>query len=311
MLTSRSPPANLSNHLGRLFARATASAWRRTGLAIFRITVGCLLLLRWGPALPGAGHLASLGRIAFAHGGDGWFQGTAVRLCASNVGIAGLIGLIALGGLCLATNMRPRLATIVVWLALLAVFRGFPDLASPGDHFIIGVLPYLILVGPSGRPVEGRFWVWLHNVAVVGIVAQGAILVFLTAFARAHALSWHNGTALYLIAQHHQSPASLPVQDLTRNPVIATALTYSVLLGGLWYPIFSALGWRVRGVAVGAFCAVQLVLCFLPPLTHLSLLIIGSSSTLLSDSHYDLMGRVAANLRRHLRGAASPRRASD
>jgi hypothetical protein len=302
---------DLANHLDRLFDRATASAWRRTGVAIFRVVVGCLLLLRWAPALPGAGYLASLGRVAFAHGRGGWFHAEATRVCASSVGVAGLSGLIALGGLCLAINMRPRLAAFVVWIALLIVLRGFPDLATPGDHFIVGVLPYLILVGPSGRPVEGRFWVWLHNVAVVGLVAQSAILVFLGAFARAHALSWHNGTALYLIAQHHQSPASLPVQDLTRNSVIATVLTYSVLLGGMWYPIFSALGWRTRGVAVGAFCAVQLFLCFLPPLTHLSLLIIGSSSTLLSDSHYDLIRRAAVGLRRHLPGAALPRRASD
>jgi predicted DCC family thiol-disulfide oxidoreductase YuxK len=276
---------------------------QRRGLRIMQVLLGAVLLFKvviywpiadglWGPNGVAAGQTfvplfgARAGRmldLVFTSG-----AGTHAVLAAIGLGAVGLIvGRRFYFSICLA------LAGFSLLYWRLPFGQGDDDL----NRFVLAYLLLTLPLRAEARPESFR--VWLHNIGVLAIAAQVAILYFIAGFAKAYGEQWQHGTALYYGAQSALFSSS-QLEHLVRVPWVVALGTYISVIYPILFPvaILSPLRvpWLVWGMMFHLFTAV------LMGLWAFGMLMIGMDLFLIADREYAAFGRW---VRARLRGAGS------
>ena len=154
---------------------------------------------------------------------------------------------LVLAAICLTLGFGTRLASIVVWIGLLAFTRRNPYLANSGDVYMRVVAFYLILT-PAGASLSLRRWLrerdrfWefpRRSPWGLRLLQMQVSILYITAFWDKVSLGsyWNNGTALsYVlrIADVNRFPTPLfPTNSLPINLMTYGTLAVELSLGVL------------------------------------------------------------------------------
>lgn len=258
----------------------------RIGGRIAQAGVGALILFRlatesrraaylWGPDGIAAGSMRwqfgdALGRVL-----DGVFTSVA--------GVHALLGVLALSALALVAGRATRLASLTALLTFVMLEQRNSLVGDGGDNIARVVLVFMpLLLAPRERAPSGGVRVWLHNLAVVAIIAQVLMLYETAGFMKAAGERWHHGTAIYYISQVDLfwHPAA---KGLARSPLVAVA-TYATIFHQLMFPVAFVSRLRLAWIAVGM--SFHLGIAAVMGLVPFSTVMMGLELALLSDHDY-------------------------
>lgn len=277
----------------------SAAPRHRHGLVVLQRAIGVLILFRVATEMPFASYL--WGPNGIAGGSTAVTFGPGVgsildRLFTTEFGTRLVLVTQALGGLGLLLQYRTRLATVVTWFAFFVLGQRLPELNDGGDNIATLALTYMAFTLPmDAKWKPGNLVVWMHNVGVLAIAAQVAVLYFVSGFMKMNGSTWHHGTALYVISQVEwfSHPAT---REMFKNPLIVTVATYSTMLFQVWFPLAILTSFRRAFVAVGILFHVGIAVTM--GLVTFSTVMIGLELFLISDADY-------VRLRASLGGAAT------
>ncbi len=210
------------------------------GVRVLQVAVGAMLLFRlftegryaaylWGPRGLGSGSMIPLfGNLA---------GGRLDRLFTTQTGTDAVLLILGIGALGLILGYRTRVATGMALFGFLLLEERLPDLPDGGDNIARLVLCYMLFLIPCGsKRLRGSLSVWVHNIAVLAIMLQVAVLYGTAGLAKAYGDLWHHGTAMYYISQVQWF--SLPaMRQAFKNAWIATLSSYAPVLYQVWFPI--------------------------------------------------------------------------
>lgn len=268
----------------------------RTGLRVLQFAIGALLLFRvftearfaaylWGPD--------GLGWGSISHVVGPELGALLDRAFATQAGTVGVLFALTLSGLGLVLGYQTRLASAVALVAFYLLQSRLPELGDGGDNLAQLALTYMVFALPAGaKPARGSVAVWLHNIAVVAIIAQVMVLYATSGMMKAFGDKWHYGVAMYYISQvaWFSEPA---MRGMFKNPLITLVSTYVPMFYQVLFPvaIFSRvkLAWLALGVVFHLGIAVFM------GLVTFSAVMIGAELFLITDDEYVwLRGRVQA-----------------
>lgn len=280
----------------------TVEPHQRRGVRVLQVAMGLMLLFRvytetpfysflWGPRGVGSGSTAPiLGRRI---GGllDGAF--------ATEMGALIVLVVLALGAFGLVLGIFPRLATALALVTFFMIEQRLPELPDGGDNIARIVLMYmLLLLPPKSKPAPGTLSVWFHNLGVLAIGIQVAILYTISGLMKSYGYTWHHGIAMYYISNVEWF--SLPaLREIFANPFVVTIATYVPMLYQLLFPmaILSRvkLPWLFLGIVfhLGVACTMGLV--------TFSTVMIGLELFLVTDLEYTAIRGHCESLAAHLR----------
>jgi hypothetical protein len=279
------------------------------GVRVLQIALGVMLLFRaftegpyaaylWGPRGLGSGSMIPLfGNLV---------GGLLDRLFTTQTGTDVVLLVLSVGALGLILGHRIRVATAMALFAFFLLEQRLPDLPDGGDNVARLVLGYMLFVIPAGgKPLRGSLSVWFHNIAVLAIMLQVAVLYGTAGLAKAYGELWHHGTAMYYISQVQWF--SLPaMRQMFKNPWITTASSYLAVLYQVWFPIAIISPLRRTWIAIGIFFHFGIAI-FMGLITF-STVMIGLDLMFISDREYakieDVMRRALTLLVARLRDIA-------
>ena len=274
---------------------AARAGWRwladhphqRTGLRIVQIVVGADLLFKTAVYWPLADALWGPNGVA-AGRSFGWVLGPragrmADLLFATSAGTHALLAAIGAGAIGLIAGRR-FYASVALALAGFSLLYWRLPFAQGDDDLIRFVLAYLLFTLPPRAPVRpGTLRVWLHNVGVLAIAAQIAIVYFIAGFAKAYGEEWQHGTALYYGAQADLYSSPL-FHRITQVAPVEAAGTYISVVYPVLFPVAILspfrVPWLVWGMTFHLFTAV------LMGLWTFGMLMIGMDLFLIADREY-------------------------
>jgi hypothetical protein len=206
------------------------------------------------------------------------------RIFASEVGTLAVLGVLAVGALGLLAGYRTDVATALALGAVLLLEQRQPYLADGGDLITRLVLIYLLFVLPVGaKPAHGSVAVWLHNVAVLAIGLQVAVMYAESGLIKAYGEKWQHGTAMYYVSQLEWMFLR-PAREWFKDPLLTTMGTYVSLLYEILFPVAIVspikLGWLGFGLLL------HLAIGILMGLTTFSIVMIGLLLFFISDAEY-------------------------
>ena len=268
------------------------------GVRVLQIAIGAMLLFRlftegpyaaylWGPRGLGSGSMIPLfGNL---------FGGLLDHLFTTQAGTDAVLLLLGIGALGLILGYRTRVATAIALFAFLLLEQRLLDLPDGGDNIARLVLCYMLFLIPSGaKRLRGSLSVWFHNIAVLAIMLQVAVLYGTAGLAKAFGDLWHHGTAMYYISQVQWF--SLPaMRQMFKNPWITTASSYMAVLYQVWFPIAIISPLRRFWIAIGIFF--HLGIAIFMGLVTFSTVMIGLDLIFISDGEY---ARMEQTIRRAL-----------
>jgi len=219
-----------------------------------QVLLGCALLFKaiiywpladalWGPNGVAAGQ-SYVGLFGARAGGvlDAVFRtsaGTHTVLAAIGLGALGL-----LAGRSFYASVFLALAgfSLLVWR--LPFSQGDDDLTRLALTYMLLTLP------PRAQVPPGALRVWIHNIGVLAIAAQVAILYFFAGFAKGFGEEWQHGTALYYGSQSALFSSPL-FQHITQSPWIVTPGTYISVVYPIMFPVAILSPFRVPWLVWG------------------------------------------------------------
>jgi len=245
----------------------------------------------WGPNGVAAG---SSFTPLFGHAAGGLLD----AVYRSSAGTHAVLVAFGLGGLGLIAGrwFYPSLALALTAFSLhvwrLPFSQGDDDLARFALAYLLLTLP------PRSQVRSGSLRVWLHNIGVLAIAAQVAILYFIAGFAKAYGEQWQHGNALYYQAQSALF-SSPQLHSITQVPWIVATGTYISVIYPILFPaaMLSRLRvpWLVWGMMFHFMTAV------LMGLWAFGTLMIGMDLFLITDREYATLRQW---VRARVRGAA-------
>jgi hypothetical protein len=259
----------------------------RVGVRVLQICIALAIVIRistearfasflWGPQGIGTGtpttalgsFLAPVWRFLFA--GE---AGTRLVL---------LVMLLSAGAM--MTALATRTATLVLAISFSAIGDRSAYVVDGGDALITMLLFYLVLaIPPRPSAAPGRTAVWLHNLCVVAIAFQAALVYASSGLWKAAGRLWLQGTALYSIGQ--VAEFSLPGwRWIFSDAVAVVLLTYATVLFQIWFPIAILTRLRVIWLCFGLLLHLGIMLFM--GLIGFSLVMIGLDLLLLTDREY-------------------------
>ena len=223
--------------------RRAAAAWDRfwftpestAPLAVFRIGVGALSFV-WALAL-----IPDL-RTFFSSDGItprapepvlGWWSplGTITGYGAA---VAVLIALIV-ASVCLLAGYRTRIASAVVFVAVLSFERRTPSIFCSADGLLRN-LTFLLMLAPAGaslsadrlRTAPGRFWAFPARAPwVLRIVQIQISVIYLSAvWLKLHGPDWRDGTAVSYAMRLEDFQRFAPPDALSHSLLFSTVVSY-------------------------------------------------------------------------------------
>lgn len=277
------------------------------GIRILQVAIGSMILFRVFTELPFASYLWGPNGI-----GDGstiplfGLPGVVLDLAfASEAGVRVVLFLLAASAFGLVFGVLTRLATIVAWVTFMMLTMRLSSLGDGGDNIVQVVLIYMMFLIPAGKTRPGgSLAVWFHNVAVIAIGTQLAVLYLTSGFLKMGGEVWQNGTALYLISQVEWF--SLPsMRWILKNPYVVVPATYATMFFQVWFPIaiFSRLKlpWIMLGI-----CFHLGIATFMGLLTF-SAVMIGMELFLITDEEHAWLRGKARDLRDFVKSKLTPR----
>jgi len=263
------------------------------GVRALQVAIGAMLLFRlftegpyaaylWGPRGLGSGSMTLLcGNLV---------GGLLDRLFTTMTGTGAVLLILGIGALGLILGYRTRGATGMALFAFVLLEERLPDLPDGGDNVARLVLCYMLFLIPGGgKRLRGSLSVWLHNIAVLAIMLQVAVLYGTAGLTKAYGELWHHGTAMYYISQVQWF--SLPaMRQVFKNPWITTASSYVAVLYQVWFPVAIISPLRRTWIAVGIFF--HLGIATFMGLVTFSTVMIGLDLMFISDREYAKMEQV-------------------
>jgi predicted DCC family thiol-disulfide oxidoreductase YuxK len=268
----------------------------RRGVRVLQAAVGAVVLFRVLTELPFAAYFWGPHGIGLSGSGQYFGVTLGARLDAlfhTMSGTYALLALLGLGAFGLLTGTSTRAATALVLVTTLMFERRLPEILDGGDNITRLVLVYMLFLLPArARVVRQSTAVWLHNLAVVAIIAQLIILYGTSGIMKAAGERWHHGTALYVISQVEWFSEPW-MRTLFKNAYLVTLATYATLLFQLWFPMAVFSRFKLLWLAAGIFFHLGIATGM--GLVTFSTVMIGLELFLITDEEYDAIG---ARLRR-------------
>jgi len=263
------------------------------GVRVLQVAIGAMLLFRlftegryaaylWGPRGLGAGSMIPL----FGNPVGGLLD----RLFTTQAGTDAVLLILGVGALGLILGYRTRVATGIALLAFILLEERLPDLPDGGDNIARLVVCYMLFLIPyGGKPLRGSLSVWFHNIAVLAIMLQVAVLYGTAGLAKAYGDLWHHGIAMYYISQVQWF--SLPaMRQMFKNPWITTVSSYVPVLYQVWFPIAVISPLRRSWIAIGIFF--HLGIAIFMGLVTFSIVMMGLVLVFVSDREYAKMEKI-------------------
>lgn len=143
---------------------------------------------------------------------------------------------------------------------------------------------YLLLTLPPRAEVRpGSLRVWLHNIGVLAIAAQVAILYFIAGFLKAYGGHWQHGTALYYQGQAALFSSPL-LHSISQVPWITATGSYISVIYPIMFPIAILSRLRVPWLVWGMMF--HFMTAVLMGLWAFGTLMIGMDLFLITDREY-------------------------
>lgn len=263
----------------------------QTGLRILQIAIGLSFVFKvvtqwpyaeylWGPTGIAAGNsISGIPPLLGSHLG-----GLVERAFATPFGTHVILALLSLAGIGLILGRMTLASTFAALVCSSALDARLPLLPDGGDNVTALVLVYLLFALPPrmrGTPSGSR--VWLHNVAVLAIIMQTAILYFISGLSKAGGEMWQHGIALYYISQVSIF-SSQSMRWLFGYASIVTLATYAVMFWELMFPMAIISHFRVAWIVVGI--AFEIGVAHFMGLSTFSTVMIGLLLFIPSDGEY-------------------------
>jgi hypothetical protein len=257
------------------------------GVRLLQCAIGAELLFRVATEAPFALYL-------WGPHGLGWGStqpvlgptvgGLVDRVFASEVSTLAVLGVLAVGALGLLAGHCTQAATALALGASLLLEQRLPYLADGGDLITRLVLIYLLFVLPAGaKPARASVAGWLHNIAVLAIALQVAVLYAESGLLKAYGDKWQHGTAMYYVSQLEWMFLR-PAREWFKDPLLTTTATYAPLLYEILFPVAIISPLKLWWLGFGIL--LHLAIGILMGLTTFSIVMIGLLLFFISDAEY-------------------------
>lgn len=281
---------------------------QRYGIRILQIGIGLMLLFRAFTEGPFAGYL--WGPRGLGSGSTQYFFGALFgklldRLFESEIGTLAIVAILGFAALGLVLGYRTRISAGVALFTLLLLEGRLQELPDGGDNIARIVLCYILFAIPASAQRErGSTAVWVHNIAVLAIAFQVAILYSVAGLSKDYGDMWYHGSAMYYISQVQWF--SLPaMRGIFKSPLITTVTTYTTILYEVWFPVAVISHLRRLWVAIGVLFHIGIAVFM--GLTTFAIVMIALDLVFISDQEYvatgELFQRLSARVRHRLSGA--------
>ncbi|HEV2356534.1 MAG TPA: DCC1-like thiol-disulfide oxidoreductase family protein [bacterium] len=264
----------------------------RVGLRIMQILLAATLLFKvtvywpladalWGP------HGVAAGQSFAALFGPG-AGGVLDRIFQTSAGAHVVLVAIGLGALGLVAGREFYLSVGLALAGFSLLYWRLP-FAQGDDDLARFALAYMLLTLPPGvRVRSGALRVWFHNVGVLAIAAQVAILYFIAGFAKAFGEQWQHGTALYYGSQSELFSSPL-LHHLVQFPWIVATGTFISVIYPILFPVAILSPFRVSWLVWGMLF--HFLTAVLMGLWAFGGLMIGMDLFLITDGEYATLRR--------------------
>lgn len=281
------------------------------GVRYLQVCIGAVLLFRvategpfaaflWGPH--GIGYGESMTYLL------GPIVGTILDSAFTTVwGTYAVLGMMAAGAVGLLAGYRTRLATFLALLGLFMIEQRLPEVGDGGDNITRLALVYMLFLVPHGRTAErGSVAAWMHNVAILALIAQLIILYVTSGLMKAYGEKWHHGTAMYYISQVEW--ISHPFfREILKQPLVTTVATYVPIFFMVLFPVAIFSRFKLQWIAMGI--GLHLGIGVVMGLVTFSAVMIGMELLLITNAEYDRITATSRQVWRSLakayRGAAA------
>ncbi|HXU69221.1 MAG TPA: DCC1-like thiol-disulfide oxidoreductase family protein [Polyangia bacterium] len=259
----------------------------RVGVRVLQVAIGAMLMFRVLTELPFAAYLWGPHGIGLSGNPSyfgPWLAGKLDVIFHSMAGTYAVLGAVALAAVGLVSGRHTRAATVLALFATLMLERRLPEVLDGGDNITRLTLTYMLFLLPAdAKPVRRSLGVWVHNIAVVAIMAQLVVLYATSGIMKAAGERWHHGTALYVVSQVEWF--SVPwVRSIFKNPFMTTIATYSTLLFQLWFPMAIFSRFKLVWLAAGIFFHLNIAIVM--GLVTFSTVMIGLELFLITDEEF-------------------------
>ena len=257
------------------------------GVRILQIAVGVTLLFNVCTLLPFA---------TFLWGPHGVGLGSTKPILDDNLGnffdlffltdarIFYLLTVLSIMSLWLIIGYNTRFASFIAFIVFFLLKRRLPEMGDAGDNLTQIVLIYMLLLLPYRANVSpGQFRVWLHNIGILAITFQLAIIYFASGFAKAGGDLWQQGIAMYYISQVQWLMLPSSHYFLT-NPWIVTLATYVPIIYQLLFPVAIISPVKLPWICFGILF--HIAIAILMGMVSFSTVMIGLELFLISDQEY-------------------------
>ncbi|WP_141732379.1 hypothetical protein [Oligoflexus tunisiensis] len=261
---------------------------------VLRIVIGLVFVIRIATELPFA---------SYFWGPNGIGQGSAVVYFGSALGpildkvfqadasvVVLLIANLALAILLIAGKSH-RLCCALLFISSTMFQTRLAEIQDGGDNLTSLLLIYLIFTTNSGS--SRYLWlrgvkIWVHNLAVMTIGFQIAILYMTSGFLKAQGLDWYSGIALYNVSQVDW--VSLPsIRPIFNSPLVSTLACYVTIFFQCTFPvaIFSRL--KLVWLAIGIIFHIGIAIYM--GLVPFALIMVGAELFFIIDSEWNFLAR--------------------
>src|SRR5262249_4135425 len=144
-----------------------------------------------------------------------------------------------LASLCLTVGYRTRLASVVVFVAVLSFEHRTPSIFSSADA-LLRILCFFLMFAPAGaslsvdrwRIARDRFWEFPARApwALRLVQIQISVMYLSTVWLKLHGSDWLNGTAVSLVARLEDFQRYAFPWSLSHSLLFSTVMTYWTLV---------------------------------------------------------------------------------
>lgn len=267
----------------------------RTGQRALQIAIGAMICFRLVTEWPVIDYLLGPHGIASVEQPATWFARVAARMFSTD--LSARATLVLEGGLatCLVVGVSTRITTILLLAVVKVIQARQPWILDGGDNVVAVALLHMCLLLPAGpAPTRTRLTVWLHNLGIVGLIAQTCIIYVAAGFYKMQGSLWTNGTAPYAISQ--VDVFSIPVsRSLFMNHWATTVGCYVTMFYQVWFPI--AVFTKLRHVWIATGTLFHVGIAVMMGLVPFSIVMIDLDWLALTDKEFAVVAQYLGRIR--------------